>query len=107
MKPGEDDVLAVPRVGDIQRQQGAEAPHVAAVGAIPAHAGLLGQEPFEIHDDLDGPPVLRAQVHERIGRVFGPAGSAFQAGGQHGWAPMTSVNPGDSGYHLPAREMLI
>ena len=26
--------------------------------ATPAHAGLLGQEPFDIHDALDGPPVL-------------------------------------------------
>jgi hypothetical protein len=100
------DVAPVRRIGDVQRQQAAKAPHVAALGVIPAEIRLFGEEPFQVQDDLDRAAVLRAQVHQPIGRIFGPAGDAFQAGDTHGRAAMTSVKTMRPEYHLPDREVI-
>jgi hypothetical protein len=82
-----DDVARIGRVGGVEGEQGAEAPHVEARGAVPLGLRLLRGEALEIEDDLDRSPVDRVEVHDRVERVFDAGGEAAQASGvRHGRA---------------------
>jgi hypothetical protein len=73
-----DDMRRIGRIVDIECEQCAEAPHVAALRPVPRGVGPFAREPRQIQDHFHRTAVDRIEIHRHVGRILAARTDATQ-----------------------------